>query len=1108
MLTSQSVCAQEFHFDTTKLTISDTSIARKYFDDAIELIKIAKYEEAFTKADTARMIFEKVLGYETSEVADAWNQMGRCKFTIGVFKDAIDCFKQAERISSKKTGPYQHNLANILDNLASVYNSNGEPRKAIEYRQKALNIRLKNLDANNPLIAYSYNSIGNAYISIREFDKAIEYHNKALNIRLKNLGADHLDVGQSYYNLGATYFEKGQFDQAIIFCQKALEIRLKGLDQNHPKVAQTYTVMGNSFRENEEFDDALECHKKALEIYLSALSSDNTWVAYSYNNLGTTYVKKGKYNIAILYFQKALNIQLKNLGKEHAESAGSYVNLGVTYSYIGDNSKSIEYLKKGLFICLKNYGPESSFVADSYSNLGNSYNDVGEYDKAIECYQKSLEIYIKNFGQEHPSVALSYSNLGNPYKAKGFFEQSIACYQKSLDIRFKATGHETLEVAGTYENLASLYFIKKNYDKSIEYNQRALEIRQRILGPIHPFVAETYNNLGKSFEAKFDLQKALLNYDSAMVALNYKENNLENVLSIELLVASLNISSKIENRFFKIIRNKDLLDESYSNILQALAALDYQQATLSESDSKGLWQSNNYPIFEQVIDVSLIKSKVENNDTLAWNTFNYSEGSKSVVLQSQLKETDALRYAGIPDSLLQKEFDLRIDITWRQKQRQGLLEKGLTETDTSVLCISSIIFDKKQEYDTLKQTFEKEYPEYYRLKFDHSTVSLQEVQKNLLSPKQTLLEYFVGDSSIYFFVLRPDNFVVREIKKDFPLENWIDSLRIGLYGYYTASKTDRSSFKYEESLSKFTEYAPKLYQKLIGPVVDLLSEQVIVVPDGALGYVPFDALLSETPSDINDFKSYPYLLNKYQFSYAYSATLLKEMQEKKHKSEATKNFAAFAPFYDGDTTLLSEMYAYDDLMRKDLNPLVYSGEEVAAASKIMNGDIYAGKSATEEQFASTSNQYRILHLATHARADNRVGDYAYLAFTEIKDSVENELLYVKDLYNLQLNADMVVLSACETGIGKLQRGEGIISLARAFAYAGAKSIVSTLWEVNDKSTSELMKLFYKELKKGKTKDEALRLARLSYLNKTTVRGAHPFFWAAFIPVGDMSKIKF
>jgi CHAT domain-containing protein len=349
--------------------------------------------------------------------------------------------------------------------------------------------------------------------------------------------------------------------------------------------------------------------------------------------------------------------------------------------------------------------------------------------------------------------------------------------------------------------------------------------------------------------------------------------------------------------------------------------------------------------------------------------------------------------------------------------------------------------------------------------------------------------------------------IVQEVKRDFPLEDWVEGLRQGIYGYYAADKALQTDSLKADARSKYLECAPKLYQKLVAPVAQYLPEKIILVPDGPLGYVPFDALLTSAPEDLNNFKSYPYLLHKHQFSYTYSATLLREMRDKKHRQEPKNDFLAFAPFYNGDTTLLASRYAYDELMRKDLQPLTYSGPEVAAAAKLMRGEAIIGTAATEERFTSMASDYRIIHLATHGRADNRVGDYAFLAFTEIKDSIENELLYVKDLYNHTLNADLVVLSACETGIGKLQRGEGIISLARAFAYAGAKSIVTSLWSVNNKSTSELMGFFYEELERGKNKDEALRLARLRFLKESSVRNGHPFFWAAFVPIGDMRPVK-
>ncbi|MBK7869568.1 MAG: CHAT domain-containing protein [Saprospiraceae bacterium] len=374
-------------------------------------------------------------------------------------------------------------------------------------------------------------------------------------------------------------------------------------------------------------------------------------------------------------------------------------------------------------------------------------------------------------------------------------------------------------------------------------------------------------------------------------------------------------------------------------------------------------------------------------------------------------------------------------------------------------------------------------------------MSATEVQKELLQPGQALLEYFVGDSSIFIFVLRPDTLVMQEVKKDFPLEDWVSSLRDNIYLNRTTGAT------------AYAEAAYNLYQKLIAPVKSLLPKQLIIIPDGILGYVPFEALLTAKPERAIRFNTHAYLLKEHQISYCYSATLLREMQQKKKVQEPTGTLLAVAPFYSGDTTLLANLFAYDETTRKDLAPLQNSGEEVYRISKLWKGEVLTGADATETKFTELAGNYRILHLATHGRADERVGDYSFLAFSEIKDSVENELLYVRDLYNLQLNADLVVLSACETGLGKLSRGEGIISLARAFAYAGAKSIVTTLWSVDDAKTKDVMVDFYRNLKKGMTKDAALRQAKLNYLKGHTNPGdAHPYYWAGFAPIGDMRAL--
>jgi CHAT domain-containing protein len=302
-----------------------------------------------------------------------------------------------------------------------------------------------------------------------------------------------------------------------------------------------------------------------------------------------------------------------------------------------------------------------------------------------------------------------------------------------------------------------------------------------------------------------------------------------------------------------------------------------------------------------------------------------------------------------------------------------------------------------------------------------------------------------------------------------------------------------------------------LYQKLVEPIAAYLKEEIIIIPDGVLGYVPFEVLLTQPVTKPARLKNYAYWIKDKQISYCYSATLLREVVQKQHAPiEEGDNFLAYAPFYDEGEIYASNSRGLTTRVYEDLKPLPYSGAEVHGIQQLMGGVVLQQEAATEESFIKNASKYRILHLSTHGKANDKVGDYSFLAFTEQKDTIENELLYVRDLYNLQLNADMVVLSACETGIGELQRGEGIISLARGFTYAGAKSIITSLWSVEDESTKDLMILFYQNLKQGMTKDAALRKAKLAFINDKNRNHAqvHPFYWSGFVGIGDMGALDF
>ncbi|MCB0641180.1 MAG: CHAT domain-containing protein, partial [Phaeodactylibacter sp.] len=294
--------------------------------------------------------------------------------------------------------------------------------------------------------------------------------------------------------------------------------------------------------------------------------------------------------------------------------------------------------------------------------------------------------------------------------------------------------------------------------------------------------------------------------------------------------------------------------------------------------------------------------------------------------------------------------------------------------------------------------------------------------------------------------------------------------------------------------------AHALHQQLLAPLGEL-PKRLIFVPSGILGYVPFEVLLTEAPEDPLQFKQLPYLLRQHQVSYNFSAALWQEM--KQNKATKARELHLLAPSFSTTPQYASAA----DYRRDNLGPLQFNTEEVSGIQSIIGGTIWMGTAATKAQFLAIAPQARLLHFATHAKLDDQDEDFSYLAFASTTDSLAAEKLYIRELYAQKIPAELVVLSACETGVGTIQEGEGIISLARGFAYAGAGSIVTSLWAVDDQSTARIMTNFYTYLNQGLSKDEALRQTKLDYLDAAGDQlEAHPFKWAPFIIIGNADVI--
>lgn len=1041
--------------DSMGVDQNDTVQARLFLEEGKLLVQEKKYEAAIRKLDLARSIFSQTLGSESKELAEVLYQISL---------------------------PYYY-LRN--------YN------KAIEVGEESLRIKVKAYGENNLEVASVYNILGITYRKIGNYNKAIACLDSCLKIRSELLGTMDLSVARAHGNIANVYLDVSDFNNAIDHLSEAMRIIQHSPDMDDSMLANAYVGLGNAYSLNGKHNEAIDNFNLAVQIFILLNGEENPDVGMCYNNIANAYNDLGEFQTSVKFHEKALAIRKKVLGDFHPDVAWSYNNYGNTLKNLGDLDRALAFHKLALSIRLKIFREPNQDVATSYLNIGNTYSEMGEYENAVKYFNESLSIFLQFFAENNINVMRVYTNLGNSFWHLGRFSDALDCHFKSLSISKNLLGSAHPDIGRSFLNIAIVYASAKEYEKALDYFQSAIENWEMSLGVQHPNIALAYDNIGMVYNDMKRFYEAEKSFNLGLNCVEYGNKSIEHVKSpaiVKELLYNLGLTYK---RLFLSTSDNSFLDKSLSCFEKAIDLENYY-GKYFDFDNRYSYSSKIHQLNEQCIALELTKNKIGRSLKGKGDAFRYSESSKSNALRIQIQDQEGLRFYKVPDSILATGTRLKRDIAVQDKKFQRLKDTGHLETDTAMLAVSNRIFVLKQDFEHWKKKLEIQYPNYYRLKYDLSTISIAEVQQSLLDTDQALLEYFTGDSSVFVFVLKKDEEPhIVEVKKDFPLEEWVDKFHAALCD--------------ENLTEQYTEYARKLYDALLAPVADQLPRRVIVIPDGVLGYIPFGALLSGEPEDRNSFQSFPFLVRKYQFSYCYSATLLKEMKEKQHAKipSKQKQIAAFAPVYDGKPALLADRMAYDPDLARGLAPLPNAEPEAQnALNRIGNGDVFPGYKALKDTFMAVAPLYRILYLIMHGRADNRQGDYSFLAFTQRPAAGDDGLLYVRDLYNLPLNADLAVLSACETGIGKLRRGEGIISLARAFAYAGAKSMVSTLWSVSDARTADVMNVFFRELAAGADKDAALQTAQLEYLNQEPESNLqlHPKFWSAFIPVGDMQKL--
>ncbi|MDX2246956.1 MAG: CHAT domain-containing tetratricopeptide repeat protein [Bacteroidia bacterium] len=861
-------------------------------------------------------------------------------------------------------------------------------------------------------------------------------------------------------------------------------------------VAKLRFCQGYYLQLRQDYPPSLEKYEESRKLFSDVLAPDDPEVARALNFAGQVYRAMGENEKATEYHLEALHIQQKKLPEEHLELARTYLYLGICAYETGDYAAALDYYAQALRIRRRKLGEKHRLVASVYNNLGLVFWMEGEPEKALNYYSQVVAIYVELLGKDDLGVAAGYNNMGLCYTDMHNYREAIHYFRLALQIRQKRQGNDHPSLAGIYNNIGLAELTDGQYDKAIQGFREAMRIGEKHEGFHHVRVAKYYNNIGRVYREKNDPVQALQWHQQALIHAIAGYNDTQWCSNPPVK------SFPLSPDFLEILHHKalsiNLLPPNLSNsecalnTYQAAAELiDLMRVHYLSDDAKFRLAARAAEIYAGGITTArklyLISGKNKKYLDIA---LRFSEKQKAIVLLEALNSARAKNIGMLPDALLQMEKNVRKTRVELQEAIFEERQKGASSDSLKIAEISAQLFTVGRQYDSLTFIFDSQFPRYYQLKYQSEPPGAEDIIRNL--PKGTaLVEYYHGGGNLHIFLLSEGRSDWLTLPATDTLNLVVSHFQESIYqGFRNLQATDSLRKKWSDD---YELLADSLYQMLIAPLTEKpLPEKLILIPDGVLGYIPFDALLTEKPAKKGAYRDYPYLIRKFTLSQHYSAALLFRSLPDRESRQSVKNAVIYAPVFSPEMN-------YPDVFGPPAH-LPFSELEAEKITRLTGGDIFLKEKATKAAFFDHAGGYRIIHLSSHARVNDRDPMFSTIDFAD------GEAVNVLELFGIELRADLVTLSACETGNGELFRGEGIMSLSRGFIYAGAKSIVNTLWEVNDGATAEIMTHFYETLSKGKSKDEALRYAKTEWLSQADHLTAHPYYWSGYIAVGDMTPL--
>lgn len=931
-------------------------------------------------------------------------------------------------------------------------------------------------------------AMADSFGALRQYDSAI--HHLFLSQKQSEQIADWDTYVLTYHRLGRYTRLQYQYDLSRSYAEQGLGAAFTYLDSTHQHVITLYNLRATALLHQEKYEEAFPVLKEVerrMEVNQDSLPLEEVVM---HNNLAMVYtIRDDKVN-ALKHYRLAAETAIHLWGESNPRLGPIYNNIQMIYSRLGDVNQAMYHLNQAIRINELNKASPDRF-GRAYYNRGDLHNSFqGHHRLAIRDFKKSDSCFTLALGEKHPyhwqiqqQIAIGYWKMGHMVQAALSFQQAI------LD-EFK---DQTW--AGPIRSQKEALDYLKKYFRSDFPTLRVRDSDKRYYEGIVPL------RLAEIFERQDSLDKAMQSYHQVLISqidTFIDTSNWSNPINPEyyhnggLCLRAFNGKGSILRQKAKQTQSLPMMKVAYETFRAEEKLMDVVQNLPRTESSVLQWNEDGRQYFDEILQGYLDIYQMTGESVYLTDAFRIVEKAKSFGLLLTLHQHAELQQDNIPDSLRQQEQLLRSQIIELEKQS---FDNHLAQSTEQKDSIEKQLFRTRSLYRSLLDQLTSIEPTYSKL----PVKGYQHLQEAFLHdhPESAIIEYVVYRGQLGAFIVKRNELHWQALENSDSLANWIQLFRHGLQQYWLnkiqCEKSPGGPLCAQlDSLKKISEkhivqYGYRLYQRLILPLEEKgLPEHLIIVPDGALAHLPFDALLSQKPLNPTHYRDFDYMIKTYGISYVHSSRLLHGSPSSSVSNIGKKGILIFRPF--------AGRHQQDSYQR-----LIFSQQETDFISQYWPSTMLSDEEATTEAFRSLAPNYPLIHISSHAALEVSDPRFSHIQFADGP-------FRMLDVYLTPLPAEMVVLSACETGTGNLRQGEGVISLARACTYSGARSVIASLWQVDDESTATLMKEFYEELATGKSKQEALRQAKLSIIQTNEHLFAHPFFWASMVPMGQMDPI--